>query len=74
MFPHQLKCLGLFGCVSVSAAMLAEPSLAQQSRPDSSQLEEIIVTAQKRESTVQTTPASLTAVSGRDIQDRGLTD
>ena len=74
MFPHQLKCLGLFGCASVSAAMLAEPSLAQQSRPDSSQLEEIIVTAQKRESTVQTTPASLTAVSGRDIQDRGLTD
>src|ERR1700757_1357804 len=74
MFPHQLKCLALFGCVSASGAMLAEPALAQQSRSDSSQLEEVIVTAQKRESTVQTTPISLTAVSGRDIEDRGLTE
>jgi outer membrane cobalamin receptor len=59
-------CLGLFG------AMLAQLATAQQSRSDSSQLEEIIVTAEKRESTVQTTPISLTAVSGADIQERGL--
>ena len=47
-------------------------AIAQQSRSDSLQLEEIIVTAEKRESTVQTTPISLTAVTGADIQDRGL--
>jgi outer membrane receptor protein involved in Fe transport len=46
---------------------------AQQSHSDPAQLEEIVVTAEKRESTVQTTPISLTAVSGQDIQDRGLT-
>jgi outer membrane receptor protein involved in Fe transport len=46
----------------------------QQPRPDSGQLEEIVVTAEKRESTVQNTPISLTAVSGADIQARGLTD
>jgi outer membrane receptor protein involved in Fe transport len=49
-------------------------AIAQQSRSDSLQLEEIIVTAEKRESTVQTTPISLTAVSGADIQERGLAD
>src|ERR1700730_11739296 len=61
-------------CLSFSGAILAQVALAQQSRSHSSQLEEVVVTAEKRESTVQTTPISLTAVSGADIQDRGLTD
>jgi iron complex outermembrane receptor protein len=38
------------------------------------QLSEVIVTATKRESTVQETSASITAVSGEDIADRGLVD
>jgi iron complex outermembrane recepter protein len=37
-------------------------------------LEEIIVTAEKRESTVQKTPISMTAISGADLQLRGLED
>ena len=37
-------------------------------------LEEIVVTAQKRESTVETTPISITALSGADLEDRGITD
>jgi iron complex outermembrane recepter protein len=53
------------------AAQLAS---AQQAHSDPNQLEEIVVTAEKRESTVQNTPISLTAVSGADIQARGLTD
>jgi len=71
---HPLKCLGLVACVSSLGGLLAEPALAQQSRSDLSQLEEVVVTAEKRESTVQTTPISLTAVTGADIQNRGLTD
>src|ERR1700690_1560102 len=47
---------------------------AQQAHSDPGQLEEIVVTAEKRESTVQNTPISLTAVSGADIEARGLTD
>src|SRR5258706_11935797 len=50
--------------LSLFGGMLAQVALAQQSRSDSPQLEEIMVTAEKRESTVQTTPISLTAASG----------
>ena len=41
---------------------------------DSGGLAEIVVTAQKRSSTVQETPISITAVSGTDLQDRGIAD
>ena len=71
MLQHHMKGVAAV-CLSLSGGMLAQTAIAQQSRSDSSQLEEIIVTAEKRESTVQTTPISLTAVSGADIQDRGL--
>ena len=60
--------------ISVSGGMFTQTGVAQQSQSDSLQLEQIIVTAEKRDSTVQTTPISLTAVSGQDIADRGLTD
>jgi iron complex outermembrane recepter protein len=53
------------------------PALAQQATnlgPPSEQLEEVVVTAQKRESTVQTTPISITALSGQDLADAGITD
>src|SRR3984957_6272130 len=60
--------------LSFLSGMFAQVGMAQQSHSDSSQLEEIVVTAEKRESTVQKTPISLTAISGQDIQDRGLTD
>jgi iron complex outermembrane receptor protein len=43
-----------------------------EARGDS--LEEIVVTAAKRESTLQTTPISITALTGQDLQDRGITD
>ena len=37
-------------------------------------LEEIVITAEKRESTVQKTPVSMTAVSGIDMQAQGISD
>jgi outer membrane receptor protein involved in Fe transport len=54
--------------------MFAQRAIAQQSRSDTGQLEEIVVTAEKRESTIETTAISITALSGGDIQDRGFTD
>jgi iron complex outermembrane receptor protein len=45
-----------------------------QSAPPSQELQEIVVTAEKRESTVQKTPISITAISGSDLQAQGLSD
>lgn len=42
--------------------------------PDSPQLATIVVTATKRSTTVQTTPISITAVTGAQMASRGLTD
>jgi iron complex outermembrane recepter protein len=47
--------------------------LAQQ-ESTGDQLQEVVVTAEKRTSTVQDTPISITALTGKDIQDRGIYD
>jgi iron complex outermembrane receptor protein len=70
----RINCVALFCCGSALGGIFAGAAIAQQSHSDPGQLEEIIVTAEKRESTVQTTPMSLTAVTGQDIRDRGLTN
>src|SRR6267143_4224910 len=50
-------------------------ALAQQrATAGSDQLQEVIVTATKRETTVQETPISITAISGADIEARGYAD
>jgi len=43
-----------------------------QTEPDA--LQEVVVTAEKRESTVQSTPLSITAVSGEQLQAQGITN
>jgi iron complex outermembrane recepter protein len=45
-----------------------------QIAPPREELQEIVVTAEKRESTVQKTPISITAISGSDLQAQGLSD
>ncbi len=57
------------------AGLLGQQARADQStHADSGQLEEIVVTAEKREATIETTAISITALSGGDIQQRGFTD
>ncbi|HWG72124.1 MAG TPA: TonB-dependent receptor [Steroidobacteraceae bacterium] len=55
-------------CTALSGMVWAEVA------PPSQDLQEIVVTAEKRESTVQKTPISMTAISGADLQAQGVSD
>ena len=66
---HVRQVLAALGCCTVlNGAVWA------QLAPRSQDLQEIVVTAEKRESTVQKTPISITAISGADLQAEGLSD
>ncbi len=64
----------LFAAVSICALTLANPALAQEaSEEESHGNQDIIVTAQFREERLQDTPIAITAVSGEDLANKGLT-
>lgn len=57
-------------CVAVPALMSTQPLAAQESRA----LEEVIVTAQKREQRVFDVPFSVSAMTGKEIAERGISN
>jgi outer membrane receptor protein involved in Fe transport len=63
------RALAALGCCT---AMMS--TVWAQVAPPPEELQEIVVTAEKRESTVQKTPISITAISGADLQAQGLSD
>jgi len=65
------------GLLGTCACLAASPAFAQSAPQATGQgavVQEIIVTAEKRASTVQKTPISMTAISGQDIAARGAVD
>jgi iron complex outermembrane receptor protein len=61
---------------AVAAAIIGGHARAQEAKPSaaSTELQEIVVTATKRESTVHDTSVSITAITGQDIAERGVTN
>ena len=62
----------VFACVSafvLAAGAAAQPAIGA----GSASLSEIVITATKRRTTVQTTPISITALTGAEMASRGLT-
>jgi iron complex outermembrane recepter protein len=58
------------------ASWAADPGGDTQStaRPPATDLAEVVVSAEKRDSTVQKTPISMTAITGADLQAQGVND
>ena len=64
-----------FSAIAQSAAAEAEKAATEQSSATSSSntLETVVITAERRVSTVQKAPLSITAVSGEKLKDQGVT-
>ena len=71
--PRSRLGLAAASLVTLSSAALAHAAAATHG-DGAPRLAEIIVTATKHATTLQTTPMAITAVSGSNLEDRGITD
>jgi iron complex outermembrane recepter protein len=60
--------------IALGLALIEGAHAADATSGGSDQLQEVVVTAEKRTATVQDTAASITAVSSEEIADRGIVD
>ena len=58
----------------LSALALVQPAFAQEAEEETGGLEEIVVTAQKREQNLQSVPVAVTALSSEAIENGRIAD
>ena len=58
--------------IAGTAALAAQPAQAQSEEPADAQLEEIVVTAQRKAENLQDTPLAVTAIGGEELAARGV--
>jgi outer membrane receptor protein involved in Fe transport len=73
-FVAGFTAIAVIGIACQASAQQAETPPSPGSGASHPELEEIVVTAEKRSSTVQTTPFSVTALSGDQLQAQGIND
>ena len=56
-----------------AGAAQAQTSSTERDEPQAAQLDEVVVTAERRTSNLQTTAVAATVLSGQDLQNRGVT-
>lgn len=61
------------GLVTCSVVAVTVPAAAQEAAPDAGGIEDIVVTAQKREQNLQDVPVAVSAVSGEALTEKGIT-
>src|SRR5271155_1674462 len=69
-------CMTLYVCASVAQTASQAGTKANATSGTSaasSAVEEVVITAERREGTVQSTPISITAMSGEELQAQGVT-
>lgn len=68
--PPQATALMLLGVSAVAGAQSAPTAAAPQGDESTTQLQEVIVTAEKRQETLLEAPVSVTVVSGEELEQR----
>ena len=74
MKPATRFSIAALSCSTAVFLALQASAASSAAADDAASVSEIIVTASKHESTVQSTPISISAVSGADLQARGITN
>jgi len=72
MRKYRLLLLSSASALGITCAGLAHAQTAAS--PKNAAVEEVIVTASKRETTVQKSPLAITALGAKELQSRGVTD
>jgi iron complex outermembrane recepter protein len=73
-FSTSARIWALVASLAAPLAVRAQSTPGAAPGPDSSQIQEIVVTAQRRETNLQNTPIAVTAVTGATISEKGLLD
>ena len=77
--PNHGRVIGTTSAIAILAGLFPASAVYGQAvsaspAPSAVPADEIVVTAERRSSTVQSTPLSITAVSGAELQARGITN